>query len=156
MFSEEEIQKIAEAAGGGVTPEDVKDILDGALMSDDTTKALVDDIIYNYLELNPPTAAIYQHEIAMSSADTYISLTLITNSKTAFTYATLRQFLIDKNSTSRIRAVSCSGAYQSGSSIFTVIGIWAESGIIKMQRITASSYEEGTAPSSASDHVIAI
>lgn len=92
MFSEEEIQKIAEAAGGGVTPDDVKAILDDSLEYDDTTKGLVNNVIAEYLENNPP--AKYVHNIRFSRSPNYfLNVAIVTSDGDKFTKESFMNFM---------------------------------------------------------------
>lgn len=136
MFSEEEIQKIAEAAGGGVTPEDVKAILDGALMSDETTQALVERII----DMNQK--AIYVHNITMRSASSYfVSLEILSYSQSALTLDTFKQLLSEKGHTSSFSSILCAGCFKVGNAFYPTTGIYFETGVLRVSHMSSSGID---------------
>ena len=119
MFSEEEIQKIAEAAGGDLTPEEVEEIVQGALQSDPISIALVQDIIYNYLDENPPTKTVHSVSFAKSGS-WVIHVSIITASRDKFTQQSFINFFNSLQSGSTLMA---SGYIVSGASSFTIYSI---------------------------------
>ena len=103
MFSKEEIEKIVEAVGGGLTPEEVE------------------DIIASYLEENPPVSIKYVHNIFLERSPNYhVMVTIVTNDPDMFTKESFANFL---NSLSTGAKLMATGYIPSGSATAVVFAI---------------------------------